>query len=479
MPIVINHAPDISLVGSVAHGAGRGEFDKWVYQQNVQREAEKTQAFLSAFGTFSSMGMQGAQLMQNKQLANRQMDLQEKLGMARLNSAKTRAAQQAGIDLSNHEANRTIREQSIDEIFPVAPWQTDALNARNTQLRMQLKGAAPGSSYAGVIDQMVGQHLKNQANQQFGIGKYTAGRSNVIGQAGQQSRHWASDRYLAQTMLPAYQSEIDNVLRFVDPSQKVMNKESLRGTYSPSGVRGDYGPPIPPEVAAQRIAGIQKKYRELWNRRRQQPQHSPGALWDQLYVINPDNPTMGINRITGKVEKGLPVPGAYIAERRQEYEAKKMQEYGDKWNARKTKYESYFNDALEVRNEKRQDAKDRAERETASLVRKEAIADDPDALIAVHDKIAERLEDRLNAIDDEFQKDLTARFGSQVNPVTGRPWTRSYMGTPSHAYMEKWNKRWEHRKEMVGESPLAPRLYGRWGMTAEEKRDPNNWRVPP
>lgn len=467
MPIVINHAPDISLVGSVAHGAGRGEFDKWVYGENVKREAEKTQAFLSAFGTFSSMGMQGAQLMQNKKLANRQMDLQEKLGMARLNSAKTRAGQKAALDLQDWEQNRPIREQIIDEMNPVAPWQTDAVNLLNTQRREELKGVTAGSSYAGVIDQMVGQQLKGRYNQQYGMGKYTTGRSNVIGQAGQQSRHWASDRYLAQTMLPAYQSEVDNVLKWVDPSQTVNGKESLRGTYSPNGIMGHYGMPIPPEVAAQRIGHIQKKYRERWNKRRQQPQNAPGAIFEQRFLRNPHNPTQVMDLETGKLVNNFPVPGAYEKEQVDLYRAKKIQEYGDKYTTRRAKYESDYDDALAVRNEKRQDAKDRADRETASVTRQEALVDDPSALSTVHDKIAKRLESRINAIEDEFRGDLSARFGSHINPVTGRPWTRSYMGTPSHEFMEKWNQR---RDKM---------FYSRdFGMTADEKRDPNNWRVP-
>jgi len=481
MPIVINHAPDISLVGSVAHGAGRGEFDKWVYQQNVQREAEKTQAFLSAFGTFSSVGMQGAQMMQNKALATKQMALQEKLGMARINSAKTRAGQQAALDLQSWEQNRTIREQSIDEIYPVAPWQTDAVNLLNTQRRERLKGVTAGSSYAPVINQMVGQQLKSQTNQQFGMGKYTTGRQNVIGQAGQQSRHWASDRYLTQTMLPAYQSEIDNVLRFVDPSHTVNGKESLRGTYSPNGIEGNYGMPIPPEVAAQRIGRIQEKYRQLWNKRRQQPQHSPGAMWNGFHTLHPDDPTVGM-RPDGKVDRNLPVPGAYLRAKQQEYEALKVESYGNQYQARSAKYQQSYDNAAADRDRKRQDANDRADRETASLERKEAIADDPDSLIAVHDKIAERLESRLEDIDKEFQADISAKMGSPINPVTGRPWTRDFTGTPSHAYMERWNKRFAARGErrILGHA-LPPRLdpAGTWAMTAEEKRDPNNWQVPP
>jgi len=482
MPIVINHAPDISLVGSVAHGAGRGEYDKWVYQQNVQREAEKTQAFLSAFGQFSSFGLQAAQMRQNKQIANRRMDIYEKQISARTNAAKVQASQQAARELAQYEDLRMPMEQAEAYMFPSNFFQSDELNARNQRMRESWSGVGPGHA-------RFQQRLKNfqayeqyQAKRSLNDGIPFSRQSNVArGTLGRQS--YRNDAYVTDNLMPRFRAEMDKVLDHLPTDQfAIPGNPRTRGRYRPGGMGGDYGPPISPEIAHKQIEGLRQKYRAEYDLHRKQSPNAIEQYWQNHTLISPVTGEV-INRQTGRIEPGPKPPGAPETIFLNEWNEDKTSQYTAQYGEHKQQHESAWDDGQKEADRKRSLAEKNAAQAKAALNTAQeaylAKGGDPEGfdLAGQTAAIDSKLNDALATIEAE-RKRVFGRFkGSPQDPTTGLDWTRTFTGTPSHKFFQ--------RQKAMGQLPSGATMglyegeLHRPGMTREEMRDVENWRVPP
>ena len=228
MPIEVKHRAAPGLHLQMAEYAGQGQYRKWLAQYKAQQEQAKTQAFLSAFGAGSQIGLAGraqkqATAMQGARFGH-EAGMQDTRIKAQIQAAKIKAindqklAKLRGIHGSmgaaqSSQANRALVDAAREQgLTPIRNFVHQNTSARLGGIPYSLWGPGDNAQAAqmvrniyqgGTTQQGLSSVYGQQFNQAMQLGRSTAQRSGIgsavgFGGVGNSQRQGALEAYRRQ-----------------------------------------------------------------------------------------------------------------------------------------------------------------------------------------------------------------------------------------------------------------------------------------